>query len=101
MPSMSLRQIRAALERKGFRQERSTNHVYYRLYVQGKATAIRTKVSHGAKDEVGSRSPLFLAYKRQLRLTSAQLERFLACPMDEEEYVRILCASGAVRPDQD
>jgi hypothetical protein len=49
MASWKWRSVRRALLDKGFRLERSTNHEYYRLYVQGKASSVRTKVSHGSK----------------------------------------------------
>jgi hypothetical protein len=96
MASWSYRDIRQALTQKGFETERTTNHIYYRFHHQGKKTSIRTKVSHGTGD-VSTASGLFRDYKRQLRLSTRELERFFSCPMSGAEYARLLLENEHVK----
>jgi len=45
----SAREVAANLERKGFRAD-DGDHTFVRLFVDGKNTGIRTKISHGEKE---------------------------------------------------
>jgi len=89
MAEWSTRAVDSALRRKGFVLERSTDHEYYRLYVNGKATAIRTKISHGNK-KINQRSPLFGAIARQLKLKKKELADLFDCPLDYDGYLKLL-----------
>lgn len=98
MASWKWRTVRRALTDKGFRLERSTNHEYYRLYLDGKASSIRTKVSHGSKGELHGNSPLMRKYQDQLRLDKRRVADLLDCPLSGEAYVRLLMARGELEP---
>ncbi len=98
MATWKWRTVRRALLAKGFRLDRSTDHEYYRLFVGGKASSVRTKVSHGNKGELNSNSPLIKKYQRQLRLDKKLLEDLLDCPLTGEDYVRLLVANGELKP---
>lgn len=79
---------------KGFRQERITDHDYYRFYHEGRATSVWTKVSHGNKGELNSTSPLMRVLQQQLHLRQKELVDLLDCPMSEDEYAATLRARG-------
>jgi len=89
MAEWSTREVDVALRRKGFELERSTNHEYYRLYVDGKATAIRTKLSHGNR-KINQRSQLFAAIARQLKLKKQELSDLFNCPLSFDGYLTLL-----------
>lgn len=79
--------IHAALQRKGFRTDNNDHH-YLVLYIQGRKTSVRTKVSHSNIDYGDS---LLSRMKQQLRLpTVRQLLRLIDCPMESEEYLTLL-----------
>ena len=89
MAEWSTRKVAAALLKKGFTLERSTDHEYYRLYVDGRKTSIRTKLSHGKK-KINQRDPVFEAIARQLKLKKQELLDLLNCPLDFDGYLSLL-----------
>lgn len=102
MPTWKQREVRAALEAKGFVQDRSTDHYYYVLFHGDQATSIRTKVSFSKKTVLSSRSgTLFNKFKRQLRLTGPQLTNFLNCPLTSARYVEILAENNEIQIETD
>ena len=64
------------------------------LFVEGKKTAIHTKASFGSSEDL--RNTLMTMIKKQLNLDSKQIERFIDCPMEYEEYLNILKRNGVV-----
>lgn len=96
MGSWKWRDVRRSLQAKGFQLERSTNHEYYRLYVDGRASSVRTKVSHGSKGELNANSPLMRKYQGQLQLEKHLLEALFDCPLSGAEYVQLLKSKGVV-----
>jgi len=79
--------IAASLLKKGFVQK-ETHHSYYLLFVNGKKTSIRTRLSHGSS-EYGPN--LLSQVKKQLGLkTMEELDDFINCPMSGEAYVELL-----------
>jgi len=90
----SPREIRQALSRKGF-IEHSGHHQFLTLYVDGRKTSIRTRVSHGGKDYGHN---LMTRLKQQLRLNgTAELQGLLDCPMSRDKYVDLMVERGHVR----
>lgn len=84
--------IESALNKKGFTLMPG-DHRYYRLYVEGKATRIQTKVSHGSTKTLSH--GLVSTIKRQMRLdTSGQLGSFVDCSMTQQDYVSFLRENG-------
>jgi hypothetical protein len=78
-------EIDSALLRKGFRKHEN-DHAYYLLYVDGKRTSIRTKLSHGSKTKYDD--GLLSIIKRQLKMPNLQfLVEFVQCKKREEDYV--------------
>jgi len=97
MTVFSTRELRAALEKKGFKR-RNGHHTFYTLYVNGKKTSIRTKISHGSRDYGPN---LLRQIGRQLRLSSRDLEDFVKCPLTEEVYIQKLLEEGKIRLTED
>jgi hypothetical protein len=86
--------MRKALEAKGFRPF-ETHHTFYILYVDGKKTSIRTMISHGIS-EYGD--ALLGHVRRQLGLTSKELQDLVECPLSGESYVALLKERGKIKP---
>ena len=82
------RKIDSALTRKGFVKNEKKHHIFYFLYVDGKKTQIRTKLSHSSKEYNDN---LLSAIRKQLKFDSIKvLECFINCPISEKDYVRML-----------
>lgn len=93
MTSLPTRALGDALESKGFARS-NTHHQIFWLVVDGKKTAIRTRLSHGAR-EYGD--ALLGAVANQMRITRADLRRFVECELSGEQYLAMLRAAGHVR----
>lgn len=87
---LKARDVRRALERKGFRQENS-HHRFYYFFVDGKKSAIHTKLSHSSDDIPDG---LCSTMARQLCLARSDFERLVECSLDYDGYVRILRENG-------
>ena len=93
MASRRSTRILAALEGKGF-VDTGGDHHWLVLYVSGRKTSVRTKISRGQKDYGDS---LLGAMKRQLHLNSVRdLLRLIDCPMGHEDLVQLLVEKGAL-----
>jgi tRNA G46 methylase TrmB len=95
MPSIPRRDIEAALKKKGFIAW-ATDHRYYSLWVDGRETSVRTKISTGTgyEDYVDD---LLGKVKRQLHLRSLDdLRDFVNCPMTYEAYLSELRLQGVI-----
>ena len=97
MPSLKQRRVEDGLAAKGFRRD-DGDHRWWRLHVDGRATSIRTKTSHGRSgDALGD--ALVATIARQLRLRVADLVDLVECPLTHDQYVARLVADGHVRLD--
>lgn len=91
---MKTSKIAASLLKKGFVQK-ETHHSYYFLFVNGKKTSIRTRLSHGSKEYS---SGLLSTMKKQLGMeTMNELEDFINCPMSGEAYVELLLKRNIIK----
>lgn len=93
MASMKVRDINAALCRKGFISDRECDHVYYILYYNGKKTSVRTKISH-SKNEIDDH--LINAMSKQVHLDKENFFLLVECPLSEAEYKTRLLESGII-----
>ena len=86
--------IVAALTSKGF-VDTGGDHHWLVLHVEGKKTAVRTKVSRGHRDYG---DPLLSAMSKQLKLEGkkARLLDLLDCPMSESDYIADLRQRGVL-----
>ena len=100
MTSLPKATIEQSLKQKGFIPDPgSRDHTFYHFWHKGKASIIRTKISHGS----GYRdygTDLLKSMKRQLRLdTFSQVYKLLKCPMTQKEYIDHLVARGVIPND--
>ena len=87
-------EMRTTLAQKGFRLE-NTHHAQYRLYVDGRKTAISTRFSH-SKKEYDDRLLGFM--RRQMKLQNAlEFNQFMDCEMTGDAYAKNMVARGEVR----
>jgi len=85
--------ISSSLLKKGF-VVRESHHKYYILFVDGKKTSIRTRISHGSK-EYGVN--LLSAMRKQLKLNYMdELTDLINCPMSMSDYVQLLIERGQI-----
>jgi hypothetical protein len=88
------KEIISSLTKKGF-EEGNNHHKMLYLCVDGKRTAVRTKVSHGRKLYEGN---LWSALRRQLCLHNEgdSCERLIGCTLGAEEYLEILRNNNSI-----
>lgn len=97
MPSLKKKETIANLRKKGF-SSREGDHVYlHYTTLEGKLTGIRTKISHSSKGDI--HSGLVSAMAKQCHLQTSQFVDFAKCSISQNEYERILQASGVLRKD--
>ncbi|QYK49197.1 MAG: hypothetical protein KF838_04925 [Phycisphaeraceae bacterium] len=89
--------VRAALTSKGFQRSNSKDEMYH-FFVDGKKTAVWTKISHGEKEIHDGL--LATMSRRQLRLSRGQFDQLVECPLSRDAYLEILRKQGVVsRPE--
>ena len=93
MSTAKARDIRQALTGKGFRVVEAHHEMLW-LFVQGKKTSIRTRLSHGSSEYDDG---LLGLMAKQLKLKRGDLDRLIECPLTENEYVNGLINDGHVR----
>jgi predicted RNA binding protein YcfA (HicA-like mRNA interferase family) len=86
-------EVEKSLTNKGF-QAREGDHSYFNYYSKaGKKTAVFTKTSHGAR-EIDDH--LLGRMSKQCKLSRADFDRLIDCPLDRDSYEAKLIAQGAV-----
>ena len=95
MKARKTKEIKAALQKKGFILEPSKNHhEFYYLKVDGKKHAIYTYLSHGVKEYA---TPLMAQIKKQLKFIDSQkADDFFDCPLSAKEYIEMLKDNGDI-----
>jgi predicted RNA binding protein YcfA (HicA-like mRNA interferase family) len=84
------RDIASNLQRKGFVPDEG-DHTFYRLFVDGKNTGIRTKISHGEKE---IHDGLLAQMAKQARLVKKEFLELVDCPMSDARYLELLRERG-------
>lgn len=86
-------EVEKSLTAKGFRP-RDGDHNYFNYYSRaGKKTAVFTKTSHGTREIDDN---LLGRMARQCKLSRADFDRLIDCPLDRDAYEARLIAQGAV-----
>jgi hypothetical protein len=85
--------IKTGLLAKGFEQE-ITHHEMYWLYVRGRRTSIRTRISHGAAEY---NDKLLGLMAKQLKLRRSEFDDLIECPLSGEDYTKLLAERGHVQ----
>lgn len=84
------------LPKKGFRKE-SGHHIYFYHEYNGMETGAYTYISHSAKQKDIS-GDLLLSMRKQLKLqTTREAVDPIKCPIDKEEFNRILIEKEVFR----
>lgn len=92
MSTQRTRDIKSALLEKGFREDK-THHEMFWLYVDGRKTSVRTRLSHGVR-EYGD--GLLGPMAKQLRLRRKQLDDLIECPLTKDSYSELLLKRGEI-----
>jgi hypothetical protein len=86
------------LPKKGFRKE-SGHHIYFYHEYKGMETGAYTYISHSAKQKDVS-GDLLLSMRKQLKLeTTREAVDLINCPIDKEEFNRILIEREVFPPE--
>jgi predicted RNA binding protein YcfA (HicA-like mRNA interferase family) len=80
------KKVAANLTSKGFTTLEG-DHTFYRLYVDGKNTGIRTKISHGEKE---IHDGLLAQMAKQTKLVKKEFLELVDCPLTLERYLELL-----------
>lgn len=75
----------------------NTHHKMLWFHVDGKKTAIRTRISHGGKDYT---DPLLSEMSKQVKLPRKKFADLIECPMSLEDYVGHLRETGVLGSPQ-
>jgi hypothetical protein len=90
MPSQKERsQLQSALLKKGFELRDGGSHEVYIFKHHGLKQAVSTIVSRGSSHKTLSKQILSLISK-ELHLTAKQLGEFIDCPLNEDDYAKLL-----------
>jgi len=85
--------VERSLTSKGF-QHKEGDHNYFQYYSRaGKKTAVFTKTSHGAREIDDS---LLGRMARQCKLSRADFDRLIDCPLDRDGYETKLVTLRAI-----
>ncbi|MDO9319567.1 MAG: hypothetical protein Q7V56_15400 [Gammaproteobacteria bacterium] len=86
-------EVEKSLSSKGFRHKEG-DHNYFNYYSTiGKKTAVFTKTSHGAR-EIDDH--LLGRMAKQCKLSRADFDRLIDCPLDRESYEKKLIAQRMI-----
>ena len=87
------REVERSLVAKGF-QSREGDHSYFHYWSRaGKKTVVFTKTSHGTRELDDG---LLGRMAKQCRLSRADFDRLIDCPLDRDGYEAKLVMAGAV-----
>ena len=88
--------IISGLKRKGFRERKGKqHHIFLYLYVNGKMTNIRTKISH-SNTKKGIQKAIIKKMAFQVGLSIKQFKELIECPLSYENYIKILKENGKI-----
>lgn len=97
MAAYKPRKLESALLSKGFVKD-NTHHKMLWFHVEGRKTAIRTRISHDVKDYGDS---LLGEMSKQVKLPRKKFTDLIECPMSREDYIGHLRSAGVLQhPDE-
>ncbi len=79
--------VTCALTAKGFVEERSRRHIFFRISDNDGTYLAQTHISHNRK-EIGNDLQRSMAH--QMNLTLSQFKQFVSCTITEAQYRSIL-----------
>ena len=87
MTVLKTKQIKNALIKKGFTEEKTNRHRKYRYYKNNKKTTIFTVISHGTKEIDAS---LISIMAKQLKIKTDQFINLIKCTLSKENYYELI-----------
>lgn len=93
--SLDRGKVQSNLPKKGFFEEDDRKHIFYQFFHEGKATHIRTHVSHGSKYRTLG-DDLVSKMAKQCKITPKQFRELSECTLSQDDYIEILKSSGEV-----
>lgn len=93
MAAIKTRNIRRALMKKGFLTSQTHHELFY-YAIKGKKTAIRTRLSHGAKEYDDY---LLGQMAVQLKLEKMEFLSLVDCSLTGDGYFRLLKKRGLIK----
>lgn len=97
MATYKPRILEKALLSKGFAKDNKHHRMLW-FYLDGKKTAIRTRISHDAKDYG---DPLLGEMSKQVKLPRKKFTDLIECPMSREDYIGHLRSAGVLQPSDE
>ena len=88
------RDVESGLETKGFRKGEGDHHYFIYWSIEGKKTMAKTKTSHGSGKDISD--DLLSKMARQCGVTKPAFIRLIECPLQRDEYERMLRQSGKI-----
>ena len=96
MSAVSTRKLAGALTAKGFQLE-NTHHEMYWLYVDGKRSSVRTRISYSAREYDDG---LLSQMAKQTGLKRSEFDDLIECPLSAAAYVQLLEERGLVTKEK-
>ncbi|WP_018086946.1 hypothetical protein [Desulfurispora thermophila] len=95
MSSRKRSEVENGLVRKGFVKSNSDHKKFIYYTFNGKKTSVWTKTSHGSGHNELSED-ILRKIAKQCCLTRMDLNRLLDCPLNREDYERMLIEKGRI-----
>ncbi len=87
-------EVEKSLEKKGFERAKGGDHNYFHYHTKaGKKSRVFTKTSHGMREIDDS---LLGQMARQCRLSRADFDRLIDCPLSRDNYEQKLIMAGVI-----
>lgn len=83
MTTLKTDKIKTSLCKKGFQENKHKDHIYFYYFVDGKKSAVYTKISHGV-NEIDDALVGLMA--RQTKLKKSDFIKLIECTLSKEEY---------------
>jgi hypothetical protein len=77
----------SALRKKGFEENKDSDHVRYHLVFDGVRTGISTYMSHGERELAQFHESMMA---KQLKVTKREFLNLIECPLSREGYLALL-----------
>lgn len=88
------KKVSKALITKGFRESAGRDHHFYFLYINGKKTIIKTKISRGSHKDISDQ--ILNKMQKQLHLPYREFNAYLDCTFSEQDYKSFLINEGLI-----
>ena len=91
MVVLKSRDVVSGLRKKGFKPSEG-DHTHLVFHLNDQMTSIRTKVSHGSRNEIND--SLISKMSAQIKLEKNEFVNLVKCPLTEQEFIALLQKRG-------